>query len=85
MGLFDEGITAAQMAVLAGDLDMNAVQIDLVGLADTGLRSLEETYGGATVGSRLRAAKLPTFKEGASPDHLPMGCTLKNRELAPEI
>jgi len=35
--LFDQSITAAQMALLAGDLGINAERIGLVGLAENGL------------------------------------------------
>nr|WP_249729050.1 putative Ig domain-containing protein [Acidovorax sp. CCYZU-2555] len=32
-----QGVTGGELAVLAGNLDLNAVRIDLVGLADTGI------------------------------------------------
>ena len=38
--LFDQGVTGAQLSVLAGDLDLNAVRIGLVGLVGHGVEYL---------------------------------------------
>ena len=35
--LFDQGITASELAVMAGNLELNAVRIDLVGLEGRGV------------------------------------------------